>query len=210
MIPTGSAWSTAAWTPTPKDVTDFLAAAKELGCRGANFWSWQHTEKIPALWSAISEFDWRVEGEEPLPDEPEIPEDEMGEVLDKLDEVLANQALILAKLNAQPAPDPDPEPTPQPPAPPPARKYYVRVTAPDRTNARFMYGKNGNGVPIFSIYPSDSSKAAERVQYNNGVTLEVIPVRIQGDSDIDCFELVGRVAGGKQLYAWTKEVEKTW
>ena len=140
-------------------------------------------------------------------------------ILTKLDEVLANQAIILenqgiiiaALDDAPPAPPPVEPPPADPPADPPAKKYYVKVTAPDRTNARFLYGVNGKGVPIFQIYPSDSSKAYERIQYESGKLLEVLPQKIDGDSNIDCYELVGRMSGdGKQLYAWSQEVMKTW
>ena len=205
VIPTGAAWKQNGWQSTPADVTAFLQAAQSAGLPAANFWSWDASQSLPT-WQAIAEYDWPVAEEPAPPEEPEIPEEEMGEVLDKLNQVLANQALMLAKLNA----DPEPPAEPKPPAPPPAAKYYVKVIAPDRTNARFMNGKNGNGVPIFQIYPSDSSKAAERVQYDSGVKLEVLPQKIDGDSNIDCFLLVGRFADGEQLYAWSKEVEKTW
>jgi len=139
-------------------------------------------------------------------DEPGEDED-MSEILEKLDLILENQGIIIAMLDGGGGEEP---PVVPPVIPPPAASYYVRVTAPDRTNARFMNGKNGNGVPIFQIYPSDSSPVSERIQYKSGVLLEVLPQKIDGDSNIDCFLLVGRKAGGEQLYAWTKEVEKTW
>ena len=208
MVPTGAAWRQGSWQPTTNDIHDFLAAAEEQGLAGASFWSWQHAEQIPQLWMAIHEYDWPVDPEpEPEP-EPEIPEDEMGEVLDTLRLILAKQDEILTLLQGGAEPEPPEEP--EPPAPPPATKYYVQVTAPDRTNARFVYGVNAKGKPIFQIYPGDSSKASERVQYKTGVTLEVIPEKIDGDSDIDCYLLVGRFAGNEQLYIWTKECMKLW
>lgn len=139
-------------------------------------------------------------------------EEDMTEITEKLDLILSNLGMIWEKLNSGGGEEPPVVPPVVPPPPvEPDHKYYVKVTAPDKTNARFQYGKNAKGKPIFQIYPGDSSKANERIQYANGKLLEVYPEKIDGDSDIDCYELVGRMAGdGKQLYAWTKEVMKTW
>lgn len=139
-------------------------------------------------------------------------EDDMSEITEKLDLILENQGIIIAMLDGGGEEPPVVPPvTPPPPVEPPSALKYVKVTAPDHTNARFIYGKNAKGKPIFQIYPGDSSKANERIQYKNGVLLAVYPEKIDGDGDIDCYELIGRMAGdGKQLYAWTKEVMKTW
>ena len=202
MVPTGAAWRQGSWQPSTKDIHDFLAAAQEYGLAGASFWSWQHAEAIPALWMAIYEYDWPVDE----PEEPEIPEDEMSEVLDKLEEVLGNQALILAKLNADPE-EPEPEPDPEPPAQP---EYKVRVTA-DKTNARFVYRTKVSGVPIFQIYPGDSRPVSERIQYKKNDLLAVEPGRVRGDGGMYCYKLIERYGrGGEQLWIWSDECVKTW
>jgi len=204
MIPTGCAWKIGTWIPTPSDVVAFMDAARRLGLEAANYWSWQHTEKLPALWQTIAEYDWPVDE----PEEPEIPEDEMGEVLDKLNLVLGNQALILAKLNVDPE-EPEPDPDPEPPAQP---KYMVRLTG-DKANARFVYRMKNETVPIFQIYPGDSKPVSERIQYlrNQTPLLEVDPNRVRGDGSMYCYKLIGRYGrGGEQLYIWSEECVKTW
>ena len=210
MVPTGAAWRQGGWQPTTRDIHDFLCAAREYGLAGASFWDWQHAEAIPVLWMAIHEYDWPVEDEPAPPVEPEIPEDEMGEVLDKLNEVLANQERMLALLQEGGGePEPPEEPEPEPPTPP-AAEYLVRVTA-DKTNARFIYRMKNETVPIFQIYPGDSKPVSERIQYTQNMRLAVEPGRIRGDGSTYCYKLIGRFGrNGEQLYAWADEVEKQW
>lgn len=205
IIPTGAAWKQNGWVSTPADVTAFLQAAQSAGLPAANFWSWDASQNLPT-WQAIAEYDWSVAEEPAPPEEPEIPEDEMGEVLDKLNLVLGNQALILAKLNADPE---EPEPEPEPPVPP-AAEYKVRVTA-DRTNARFVYRTKTTGVPVFQIYPGDSRPVSERIQYKQNDLLAVEPGRVRGDGGMYCYKLIGRYGrGGEQLWIWSDECVKTW
>lgn len=186
------------WPAMPKryEDDDFIAWQKD----------WKHTiPGVPDPTTDYTEIQLNEVEVRAYFDMSEEEEDEMlPEIVEKLNLILDNQETIIAMLSGGTPPTP-------PPADPPApKKYYVRVTAPDKTNARFVYGKNGKGKPIFQIYPGDSSKATERIQYKNGALLEVWPEKIDGDSDIDCYELVGKTAGGKQLYAWSNEVAKTW
>lgn len=210
IIPTGAAWKQNSWQSTVTDVTAFLEACEAAGLPAANFWSWDASQHLPT-WHAIATYDWPHEA---TPEEPEIPEEEMSEVLDKLNQsleneaqILANQALILAKLNADPE---EPEPEPEPPVPP-AAEYKVRVTA-DRTNARFVYRTKVKGVPVFQIYPGDSRPVSERIQYTkNTPPLAVDPNRVRGDSNVYCYKLIGRFGrNGEQLYIWADECVKTW
>jgi len=206
VIPTGAAWKQNSWQSTAADVTAFLESCEAAGLPAANFWSWDASQHLPT-WHAIATYDWPHEA---TPKEPEIPEEEMGEVLDKLNQVLANQAQILAKLNADPEePEPEPEPEPKPPIPP-AAEYLVRVVG-NGANARFVYRKKVTGVPIFQIYPGDSKPVNERIQYEVNKLLKVEPGRVRGDGGMYCYKLIGRFGrGGEQLYIWAEECVKTW
>ena len=144
---------------------------------------------------------------------PTSGECDLSEVLDKLDLVLENQALILAKLNETPTPpsNPDPDPTPAP-------KYYVALKV-DKTNTRFVYGwktkKDGNKVPIMQIYPSDSSLVKDRIQIlkTQHAKVEVYPPsRIEADgTDQYFYKLVNFVGrNGEELYIDAHDCMKTW
>ena len=210
VIPTGAAWKQNSWQSTPADCTAFLQAAEIAGCEAANFWSWDASQHLPT-WQAIATYDWPVVDEPAPPVEPEIPEDEMGEVLDKVNQVLANQERMLALLQNGGG-EPEPPEEPEPPAPPEPLKYFVALTV-DKTNARFIYRMKNETVPIFQIYPGDSRPVSERIQYfrNQTPRLEVDPNRVRGDGSTYCYKLVGRYGrGGEQLYVWSDECEKTW
>lgn len=58
-IPTGTAYASGDWKPTPQDVLEFMNAAVELGIPAVNFWSWDYCRlKMPELWQTISGFSW--------------------------------------------------------------------------------------------------------------------------------------------------------
>ena len=58
IIPTGAAYGTGNWKPTPDDVQDFLKAAQDLNLPAANFWSWQHARGMPRVWERIAQYPW--------------------------------------------------------------------------------------------------------------------------------------------------------
>jgi hypothetical protein len=60
IVPTGSAYGSGNWRPTPDDLVKFLAQARKMGLPGANLYSWDYAG-APAnndLWQAAAEFDW--------------------------------------------------------------------------------------------------------------------------------------------------------
>ena len=207
MIPTGPAWRMGDWTPRPQDLHDFMQAAQFNGMQAANFWDWQHAQNIPAVWGAIRDYEWPVEAGE---------DEEMTEILDKLNQLLANQeailenqGIIIAALDdvAPPAPPPV-EP---PPAEPPSTIGYVRVTADPRANARFSKAANANGLPIMEIYPSDSSPVSERIQFTAGMSLTVIRERVRADGGVMLYELTAHQGrNGEALFVRDQDCIKTW
>lgn len=208
IIPTGAAWKQNGWQSTPADVDAFLQAAEMAGCTAANFWSWDASQNLPT-WQAIATYDWPPEGAP----EPEIPEEDMGEVLDKVNQVLENQVTILenqgtiklrlaeiqAKLEA------DPEPEPEPPPAPPAPVFQVRVIEDPRTNAFVQVGKNVKNFPILAIYED----APGRRQFKKGDVVDVSSlVPLDPDGKLFFYPLAtikGRL--GEKLYVRTDEVE---
>ncbi|MEX1248854.1 MAG: nuclear transport factor 2 family protein [Anaerolineales bacterium] len=73
VVPTGAAYSQGSWTPTPQQLNDFMAAARELQLPGANFWEMSTAqENGGALWSAVRDYDWATgSAPTPAPDEAE-------------------------------------------------------------------------------------------------------------------------------------------
>ncbi len=58
---TGAAYSDTPnkWNPTPADVEDFMATAREMGIEAVNFFSWDYCRAhYPAIWKTISNFDF--------------------------------------------------------------------------------------------------------------------------------------------------------
>lgn len=59
LFPTGAAYASGGWVPTPSEITEFLNKAVSLGMEGANFWSWDYCRaKLPALWDVIADYQW--------------------------------------------------------------------------------------------------------------------------------------------------------
>ena len=163
----------------------------------------------------------------------------MGEVLDKVNQVLANQALILEKQafnqgivletlgiivaaldgNAPPPPppvEPPAEPEPPAPVPPEPAAYLVRVTADPRTNARFAKRwrtneDTGAEIPIMEIYPGDNSSVSDRIQFGVGTLLPVDPAKLRADGGENYYKLTGkRGRDGETLYIRDGDCIKTW
>lgn len=134
FIPTGSAWSQGGWTPTEKDVRDFLITARTMGFKAANFWSWEHTERIFKLWDEISLFNWPVEQEEPDPIIIE-PEDDMD--IEKVRALLAEfpNAQLVINLHMDISEESDvevPDPGTNPPPPSNEIRYKVDTEGPPK------------------------------------------------------------------------------
>ena len=68
QTPVGAAYGTSVWRSTPEDVEAFLQACVDKKLSSASLWSmdWMR-RKDPALWSALAEFDWLEDEEEPMP-----------------------------------------------------------------------------------------------------------------------------------------------
>jgi hypothetical protein len=58
-LPTGCAYSEGSWKPTPEHIIEFLAACREYGLPGANFWEWYYARREKSvLWDAVRNFSW--------------------------------------------------------------------------------------------------------------------------------------------------------
>jgi GH25 family lysozyme M1 (1,4-beta-N-acetylmuramidase) len=137
-------------------------------------------------------------------------EEDMSEIIEKLDLILENQGIIIAMLDGDGGEEPPvvPPVVPPPPVEPPA--YYVRVTVP-KANARFSKANNANGLPIMQIYPSDSSPVSERIQFQENVLLRVSPDKVRADGGGYYYLLLdweGR--NDEDLYLRDQDCIKTW
>ena len=141
-------------------------------------------------------------------------DDEMSEVLDKLDLVLAKLDVIQQTLDAEPEPLPDPPPETDPP--PVVESGVVKITD-EKANMRFqtvdsdglMFDKEGK--PIFQIYPSDSSLVKDRIQFFKGSVLEVNKDKVTASGGETFYKLLTKFGRGNEtLYVWTKECMKLW
>lgn len=200
-VATGAAWrnlnsnGTVKWTPTPQELTDFMQKAKDLGLPGVNFWEFNKTIALPALWDAISDFVWIVPP--PLPPPGPAPDHQHldlekeilglkvshNDVVEDL-QALANRVNNLALLLAEHA------------------KYDFtsfreKFKMAERKPALSMNGINGVGKPMYSIYPRENAPTSERI-FLEGV-IDVAPVILTGDSGRKVFP-VYRSATNVQLY----------
>ena len=67
IIPTGAAYQSGGWAPSPAEVVEFMDTARNLNLSAANFWEWANTRLyLPSVWDAISTYDWPTG---PLPDD---------------------------------------------------------------------------------------------------------------------------------------------
>jgi len=58
VIPLGSAYARGGWYPTVGDLDSFNGTAQQLNLPGVSWWSYQHAERVPDWWSAISAHEW--------------------------------------------------------------------------------------------------------------------------------------------------------
>lgn len=143
---------------------------------------------------------------------PEEPGTDLTLVLEKLDLIIANQQLILKKLDAVPEPTPDPTPNPEP-----TPDYWVALKV-DKTNTRFVASWKtnivGEKIPVMQIYPSDSSLVKDRIQIfkSSNPKVRVYPDRIKADgTDNYFYRLVDyRGRNGEELYIDAHDCMKTW
>jgi hypothetical protein len=64
----------------------------------------------------------------------------------------------------------------------------AEVTA-GKSLAHFASAMNGAGKPIMEIYPSETSKAPERIRFDQGATVKVMPGVIKADSGSEWYAL---------------------
>jgi hypothetical protein len=58
-IPTGAAYATSGWSPTPEETTEFLNTAMSSGLSAVNFYNWDACHDVlPQVWQAIADFAW--------------------------------------------------------------------------------------------------------------------------------------------------------
>lgn len=71
VIPTAPTYARGDWRPTPTDIQNFIQAAKDMGLKGMNAWSWDIAGKaaFSDLWGAVAGFDWPTKP--PVADMPE-------------------------------------------------------------------------------------------------------------------------------------------
>ena len=64
IIPTGPAYAEADWRPSASEIREFMAAARQNGLDGVNFWNWDYAGSPQGadLWQAISGFVWSEQG----------------------------------------------------------------------------------------------------------------------------------------------------
>lgn len=59
IFPTGAAFQEHGWRAKPEEVTAFLAAVKQNGLPGCNFWEWYFARaKESELWNPVRDFNW--------------------------------------------------------------------------------------------------------------------------------------------------------
>lgn len=62
LTPTGPAFSESGWSPTPAEVTAFLAKTQSLGLTAANFFSWDDCRaRLLPVWNEIAKYNWPVD-----------------------------------------------------------------------------------------------------------------------------------------------------
>ena len=66
IFPTGAAFQEHGWRATPEEVTAFLAAVKQNGLPGCNFWEWYYArQKDSELWNPVRDFSWGAVTDKP-------------------------------------------------------------------------------------------------------------------------------------------------
>lgn len=222
-IPTGAAWKQGSWSPTPQEIVDFLGAAEDLGCSGANLWSWQHAEQdVPQLWQAAAEFSWAPPVVEPPP--PVADEDleelrmEIANLWDEVTDIREDMALMQGQIdaldarmealeNADPGDPPDPDPGDPPDPDPTPATINIRIKV-AKTNARAVKSHNASGYPIMQIWPRDTATVNERIQWFEDEIYQAYPDVVRADGGAKYFKTTEIAPDGRELYALQKEVVK--
>ena len=66
IFPTGAAFQEHGWRAKPAEVTAFMAAVKQNGLPGCNFWEWYYArQKDSELWNPVKDFAWGEAREKP-------------------------------------------------------------------------------------------------------------------------------------------------
>lgn len=59
ILPTGAAYVSGSWSPSPQEVIQFLQTAQSLNLSAANFWEWSNTRRfLPKVWEAVRDHNW--------------------------------------------------------------------------------------------------------------------------------------------------------
>lgn len=119
-----------------------------------------------------------------------------SEVLVLLDNFKANfleavDALRVAVESIEQLPAPEPEPEPD-------YEVTFKVTA-EKALARFVYGYNNAGKPIFQIYPGDSITTG-RKKYTKDANVRVFRVAIKADGGGMFYEILEPTGVSAKLY----------
>lgn len=92
IYPTGAAYREHGWQAKPKEITEFLQTALDLGLPAVNFWEWWHSRTaLPENFQAIQSFPWPnkqddTEEKPPLelPERVRLLEEQMKEIRERL------------------------------------------------------------------------------------------------------------------------------
>jgi hypothetical protein len=112
IVPTGSAFEWSDWTATPAQLIEFLAKARELNLRGANFWEMAAAKYAKKkLWRTIKLYNWETgeagaalpppdndEDEDPPPADSSQPQI-ITRLIDALNSGDASKATVLYEKN---------------------------------------------------------------------------------------------------------------
>lgn len=94
----------------------------------------------------------------------------------------------------------DPEPTGE----------TMLVIARVKLNTRFVWRKNGVGLPIMQVYPKDNSKVKDRIQIAKGKLILVYKMTITADGGGQYWCMAGsQKRYGTTLYVRKNDVKKT-
>jgi hypothetical protein len=76
FIPTGMVFAASDWSPSAEEIQDFLNTAQSLGLPAVNFFNWDACrQKLPLLWTTITDFAWPVPASGPAQVPPVSPAD---------------------------------------------------------------------------------------------------------------------------------------
>ena len=196
-LPTGSAWKTSTWEPSPKEIEDFMAYAMNHGMPGVNFWEFNKTYTRPTLWKAIKSFQWKKVAPAPAPG-PVPGLDEVWQAIQdlrvRLNDTLGELGQVAFKATNNTKAITALEQTLR--LMPVREKFKMK----ERKAAKFICAVNGVGKPVFTVYPSDTAEPSKQVILDKDRVVEVLPTPITGDGGVKMFPLYWTPEIPVQLY----------